>query len=221
MDNVTFEVSRGTFFGCFGPNGAGKSSLIKILTGAVEPTLGSVRVLNKDVLKEGAHIRLRIGIVPESESPPSFLTVVEFLKFVTELHHCDNGDKAIDKWLDYFDLREKKDTLCKDLSKGMRQKIMLSAAFIHDPEILFLDEPFINLDPIYQSRLRTLLKEFVKEGKTIFMCSHILEIAEKLCDKVMVLNKGKVLAAGSFAELKQKENETLEQIFMRLVGKSD
>lgn len=216
LDGVSFSVPEGTFFGCFGPNGAGKSTLLKVLTGQINPTEGEARVLGMDVRGNGIKIRERVGIVPEVESPPSYLTAYEFLYFVAEVRKIDDIEVRIERWLDFFDLKATKGTLCKDLSKGMRQKVMLSAAFIHEPRLLFLDEPFVNLDPIYQHKLREYLLELREEGRTIFLCSHILDMAQKLCQDMVILNHGKVVAAGSVAELTR--NEDLESLFLRKVN---
>lgn len=216
LDGVTFSVDEGTFFGCFGPNGAGKSTLLRVLTGQVDPTGGEVRVLGTDVRGNGIRIREQVGIVPEVESPPSYLTAYEFLYFVAEVRRIGNIEDRIERWLGFFDLEATKGTLCKDLSKGTRQKVMLSAAFIHEPRLLFLDEPFVNLDPIYQHKLREYLIELREEGRTIFLCSHILDIAQKLCQEMVILNHGKVVAAGSVAELTRKED--LESLFLRMVS---
>jgi ABC-2 type transport system ATP-binding protein len=216
LDDVSFQVPRGTFFGCFGPNGAGKSTLLKILTGQIPPTAGTARVLGLDVAESGVKVRERIGIVPEVESPPSYLTAYEFLYFVGQVRKVDDLESRIDRWLKFFDLEETKGTLCKDLSKGMRQKVMLSSAFLHEPRLLFLDEPFVNLDPIYQHRLREYLMGLREEGRTVFLCSHILEIAQKLCQEMVILNRGRVVAQGSVAELTRSED--LESLFLRTVG---
>lgn len=216
LDGVSFSVQEGTFFGCFGPNGAGKSTLLKVLTGQIDPTDGEARVLGMDVRGNGIEVRKMVGIVPEVESPPSYLTAYEFLYFVAEVRKLDDIDRRIDRWIDFFDLEATKGTLCKDLSKGTRQKVMLSAAFIHEPKLLFLDEPFVNLDPIYQHKLREYLLELREEGRTIFLCSHILEIAQKLCQEMIILNHGKVIAAGGVAELTRKED--LESLFLRMVA---
>ncbi len=216
LDDVTFTVPKGTFFGCFGPNGAGKSTLLKILTGQIPQTSGEAQVLGLDVKDRGIQVRERVGIVPEVESPPSYLTAYEFLYFVAEVRKVDDVEGRIDRWLKFFDLHETKGTLCKDLSKGMRQKVMLSAAFIHEPELLFLDEPFVNLDPIYQHKLREYLLELREQGRTIFLCSHILEMAQKLCQEMIIINRGKVIASGGVAELTAKED--LETLFLRTVG---
>lgn len=217
LDRVTINVDKGDFYGFFGPNGAGKSTLIRILTGQLEPTSGSVNVLGVDVVKEPLKVKELIGIVPEVESPPSYLTGYEYLYFVGKVRKLDNLEDKIEKWLSFFDLDSKKGTICKDMSKGMRQKIMLASAFIHEPPLLFLDEPFINLDPIYQRILKDYLEEYIAKGGTVFMASHILEIAEKLCDRLSIVNLGKVVAEGRIDEM-LKSGENLERLFMRSVG---
>jgi len=135
---------------------------------------------------------------------------------VAQVRRIDDVEKRIDRWLKFFDLEDTKGTLCKDLSKGMRQKVMLSAAFIHEPQLLFLDEPFVNLDPIYQHKLREYLLELRGQGRTIFLCSHILEIAQKLCQEMVILNHGKVVASGRVEDL--TVNEDLESLFLRMVS---
>jgi len=217
---LNVEVNSGEFFGVFGPNGAGKSTFIKLLTGQLKPSKGLIEVLGIDAIGDPQKLKANIGIVPESESPPSFLTPVEFLEFVAKLRNIDDYKNQVEYWLDWFGLEEKRNTMCKDLSKGQRQKVMLSAAFIHKPKLLFLDEPFANLDPIYQRKCRQWLLEHVKQGGTIFLCSHVLEMAERMCNRMAIINDGKVLAAGSVSDLKLSEKETLEDVFIRLVGRS-
>jgi ABC-2 type transport system ATP-binding protein len=217
LDRVTISVEKGDFFGFFGPNGAGKSTLIRILTGQLEPTSGSVDVLGVDVLEEPLKVKELIGIVPEVESPPSYLTGYEYLYFVGKVRRLDRLEDRIEKWLSFFDLESKKGTICKDMSKGMRQKIMIASALIHEPSMLFLDEPFINLDPIYQRTVREYLQDYVAKGGTVFMASHILEISERLCNKLAIVNLGKVAAQGRISEL-LKGGENLEKLFMRSVG---
>lgn len=217
LDRVSIHVDRGDFYGFFGPNGAGKTTLIRILTGQLEPTSGSVSVLGIDVVREPLRVKEVIGIVPEVESPPSYLTGYEYLYFVGKVRHLDDIEDRIEKWLSFFDLEASKGTICKDMSKGTRQKVMLASALIHEPALLFLDEPFINLDPIYQRVLREYLQEYVAKGGTVFMASHILEIAEKLCNKLSIVNLGRVVAQGRIDEL-LKGGESLERLFMRSVG---
>ncbi|HIJ17098.1 MAG TPA: ABC transporter ATP-binding protein [Thermoplasmata archaeon] len=217
LDHVSIKVERGDFFGFFGPNGAGKTTLIRIMTGQLEPTSGSVRVLDVDVVKEPLRVKELVGIVPEVESPPTYLTAYEYMYFVGKVRGIDSLDDRIDKWLTFFDLESKKGTICKDMSKGMRQKLMLASAFIHEPKLLFLDEPFINLDPIYQKLLREYLEEYVAKGGTVFMASHILEISERLCNRLAIVNLGKVALQGRKEDLVQG-GEDLERVFMRAIG---
>ena len=217
LDSVNISVDEGDFFGFFGPNGAGKTTLIRILTGQLEPTSGSVNVLGVDVVKDPLGVKRLIGIVPEVESPPTYLTAYEYLYFVGKIRGLEGLEGRIDKWLSFFDLEEKKGTICKDMSKGMRQKLMLASAFIHEPKLLFLDEPFINLDPIYQRLLREYLEDYIAKGGTVFMASHILEISERLCNKLAIVNLGRVVAQGRINDL-IREGENLEKLFLRSVG---
>lgn len=217
---LNVEVHSGEFFGVFGPNGAGKSTFIKLLTGQLQPSIGQIEVLGVDARQSPQKLKANIGIVPESESPPSFLTPTEFLQFVARLRGLENLDEQVEYWLDWFGLQEKRDTMCKDLSKGQRQKVMLASAFIHKPKLLFLDEPFANLDPIYQRKCREWLLDHVANGGTIFLCSHVLEMAERMCNRMAIINHGRVLAAGTVSGLKESEEETLEDVFIRLVGHS-
>lgn len=214
------KVSAGEFFGVFGPNGAGKSTFIKLLTGQLRPSIGGVEVLGINAARSPQKLKANIGIVPESESPPSYLTPIEFLQFVCKLRAVEDLEAKVEHWMDWFGLDEKKDTMCKDLSKGQRQKVMLAAAFIHEPRLLFLDEPFANLDPIYQRKCRQWLLDHVANGGTIFLCSHVLEMAERMCNRMAIINNGKVLAAGNVIDMKLNTEETLEDVFIRLVGHS-
>ncbi len=217
---LNVEVRAGEFFGVFGPNGAGKSTFIKLLTGQLRPTTGGAQVLGIDVGRMPRKVKANVGIVPESESPSSYLTAAEFLEFCGRLRSLDDLDAKVHHWLEWFDLTEKRNTLCKDLSKGQRQKVMLASAFIHEPRLLFLDEPFVNLDPIHQRKCRGYLLEHIARGGTIFLCSHILEVAERLCTRVAVIDHGRVLAAGRIDDMKQSPDESLEDVFIRLVDAS-
>lgn len=171
-------------------------------------------------LPEGAvEVRARVGVVPEFESPPSFLTGEEYLRFVCRARGLSDATPRVDRWLGFFELGEHRNTLCKDMSKGMRQKVMLAAAFIHEPGLLFLDEPFINLDPLFQKKVQGYLREYIAGGGTVFMCSHLLEIAERLCSRLAVIHQGRLSAIGTLDELKEEGEEGLGEVFMRLVGR--
>ena len=216
LKGVSLSIEEGEFFGLLGPNGAGKTTLVRIMTGQLSPTSGKARTMGVSP-EDPIALKMLVGIVPEAESPPTFLTAKEFLQLICRIRHVAEMDRNVEKWLDFFQLDEKKDVLCRDLSKGQRQKIMLASAFISEPRLLILDEPFINLDPIFQKKLREYLQAVIAEGRTVFMCSHILEIVEKLCTRVAVIHKGRITAQGTLDEIRSREGERLEDVFMRLV----
>lgn len=217
LREIDLTIEAGEFFGLFGPNGAGKTTMLRILTGQLRPTAGHARILGVDVVQEPLRVKSLVGIVPEVESPPSYLTSTEYLEFVARVRKQDAIPSRVSKWIAFFDLEEERNTLCKDLSKGTRQKLVLAAAFLHDPRLVFLDEPFINLDPIYQRKLREFLEDYVARGGTVFMASHLLGIAERLCDHVAVIRDGSIIATGSVDQVRGSEAD-LESAFLRLVG---
>lgn len=215
LNEVSLDVMNGDLFGLFGPNGAGKTTLLKILTGQLEPSAGRSIVMEIDVAKHPMAIKRQVGIVPEVESPPTYLTAYEYLYFVGKVRKVEDIDGKINEWFAFFDLEDVRDIICRDLSKGMRQKLMLASAFLHDPKLVFLDEPFINLDPIFQRKLREYLLNYIKSGGTIFMCSHILEISERLCNRAVIISNGKIVANGMMSDL-LSNGESLEELFLRL-----
>ena len=214
LQDINFNVTQGDFYGLFGPNGAGKTTLLRIITGQLAPDTGTAYTMGVPQSKPIAVKRL-VGIVPEAETPPTFLTARETLELTCKIRGVDDLSR-VDYWLGFFDIVNKADVLCRDLSKGQRQKVMLAAAFIHEPELLLVDEPFINLDPIYQRKVRDYLTGLVAQGKTVFMCTHILEIAEKVCTRIAVINNGEIVTTGSLDELRIGD-EDLEDIFLRVV----
>lgn len=217
LKGVDLEVRRGEVFGLIGPNGAGKSTLMKALMGSVKLDDGTVRVLGLNPNVEDLRIKAYAGFVPESESPPSFLTLLEFLDFVLHTRGMDPSPESTKRWTTFFDLEGYENTIAKNMSKGTRQKLMLSSAFIHEPPILLLDEPFINLDPIHQRKVMDHLQEYVDDGGTILISTHILALAEELCTKVAIINKGKILRTDKKEEL-VSEYGGLEKAFLTLVG---
>jgi ABC-2 type transport system ATP-binding protein len=218
VDNVTLSVEKGALFGLLGPNGSGKTTMIRMLTGQTKPTGGSATVLGVDVVKDPVGVRGLVGIIPEQETPPSFLTAMEYLRFVAAVRKIpDIGTKA-DWWFDFLDFADKKDVLCKDLSRGTRQKLMFTQAFIHEPALALIDEPLINFDPIMQDVVKDYLAGYVKKGKTIFISTHILEVAEEICSEFAILHKGKLLHTGPVAELTGR-GEHLPAFFLSLVRK--
>jgi len=216
VDNVTLSVERGALYGLLGPNGSGKTTMIKMLTGQIRPNGGSVSVVGIDVMRDPIGVRERVGIIPEQETPPSFLTATEYLNFVAAVRKIPDIDEKGAWWFDFLDFRDKKDVLCKDLSRGTRQKLMFAQAFIHKPVLALIDEPLINFDPIMQRVVKDYLGEYVKKGGTIFISTHILEVAEEICSGFAILHKGKLLHTGSVSDLKSN-NQHLDDFFLSLV----
>ena len=216
VDHVTLTVEKGTLFGLLGPNGSGKSTMIKMMTGQIRPTGGSATVLGIDVRTDPVGVRKLVGIIPEQETPPSFLTAAEYLDFVGAIRKIpDTGERAT-WWFDFLDFADKKDVLCKDLSRGTRQKLMFAQAFIHTPELALIDEPLINFDPIMQDVVKKYLAGYVKDGNTVFLSTHILEIAEEICSRFAILHKGRLLYTGATADL---GDQHLDGLFLSLVQK--
>ena len=219
VDSVSLCVEKGTLFGLLGPNGSGKTTMIKMLTGQIKPASGSCEVLGKDPVTDGISVRAAVGIIPEQETPPSFLTSSEYLAFVAKIRNINGAEEKADWWFDYLDFADKKDVLCKDLSRGTRQKLMFAQAFLHSPPVALIDEPLINLDPVMQRKVKNFLKDYVKRGNTIFLSTHILEIAEEICSEFAVLHKGKLLYTGKTASLKEGGIH-LDDFFMDLLDGS-
>ena len=214
LDSVNLDIEKGEFFGLLGPNGAGKTTLLKILTGQIRSTKGDANILGMNIEENVIDVKERIAIVPEQESPPSFLTPREVLEMVSSIRKIENPN--IDFWIEFFELEPMEGRVCRNLSRGQKQKVMLAAAFISGTKLMFLDEPFINLDPIVQTKVREWLTEYVKGGGTVFLNTHLLENAQRLCDRAAIIHHGKIQSLISMNELKgQKMN--LEQLFHEIV----
>lgn len=190
LQEVDLEVGKGEIVGVLGPNGAGKSSLMKTLTGQLGYDSGDVSVFGRDPAREPVEVKKRVGALPEREDPPSFLTGGEYFEFVSDVR-----EKGIDtdEWVERLNLEGKLDKLTQDLSKGERQKLMIAQAFFHDPDLVFVDEPLVNLDPVIQERVKELFREKREDGGTVFLCTHVVSLAEELCDRVFFLRDGEVV----------------------------
>lgn len=205
VDNLNLSVQRGSFFGFLGPNGAGKSTTIKMLTGLLAPTSGKIRILGRDLSLEPLEVKRRIGVVPEDLNLFERLTGAEMLAFTGRMYGLQKGEitQRSLELLDLMDLRDEPRKLIVEYSHGMKKKLSLACALIHRPEILFLDEPFEGVDAIASRTLKDLLSRLTARGLTVFLTSHVLEIVERLCSDIAIISQGKLLAAGSLAELRQ------------------
>ncbi|HQP71270.1 MAG TPA: ABC transporter ATP-binding protein [Methanoculleus sp.] len=217
VNSVSLSVVEGELFGLLGPNGSGKTTMIRMLTGQVRPTSGSARVMGIDVTKDPIGVRRLVGIIPEQETPPSFLTAEEYLHFVARIRNLDSIEERCDRWFDLLEFGDKRDVLCKDLSRGTRQKLMFAQAFLHEPPLALIDEPLINLDPIMQRTVKDFLQRYVRNGGTIFFSTHILEIAEEICDRVGIIHNGRLLHTGRVDEITASGGRSLEDFFLELV----
>ncbi|MFO7710269.1 MAG: ABC transporter ATP-binding protein [Candidatus Woesearchaeota archaeon] len=213
LEEIDLRLKEGQLFGCLGPNGSGKSTLVKILTGQIQPTTGSVSVLGIDVVKSPVEARKVMGIIPEQESPPSFLTVHEYLQFICKVREI--GYEKIDEWLSFFDFAHERDMLIKDLSRGTKQKVVATQAFIHSPRIVFIDEPLINLDPVMQKKFKKFLVDYAKKN-TIFLSTHILSIASEVCTDVGILKDGRLVLQNTMRKIR-KGKKNLEDFFIGAV----
>ncbi|MDD3090819.1 MAG: ABC transporter ATP-binding protein [Methanoregulaceae archaeon] len=218
VDNVSLSVEAGSLFGLLGPNGSGKTTMIRMLTGQVRPSSGTATVLGVDVVQDPVLARVKVGIIPEQETPPSFLTASEYLDFVARIRKIDDADEKARWWFEFLDFADKKDVLCKDLSRGTRQKLMFAQAFLHRPVLALIDEPLINFDPVMQKTVKEYLREYVSDGGTIFLSTHILEVAEEICSDVAILHRGQIVHSGTVAEILARK-EKLSEFFLNAVGK--
>lgn len=222
IQEVTFAVEPGEIFGFLGPNGAGKTTTIKIIAGLLHPTSGSVNVAGYDVLKQPLQAKAANGYVPDTPNLYAKLTGRELLRFVSDLYVIDPHKipARIEELLRLFDLTEVGDDTIDSYSHGMQQKIALAAALVHDPKVLILDEPTVGLDPKSARLIKDILRQLADRGSAVFLSTHILEIAERMCDRIGIINKGELIAIGTMDELRAmgKGETSLEDIFLNLTG---
>src|SRR5690348_13398114 len=226
VDGMDLQVTAGQFFGFLGPNGAGKSTTIKMLTGLLVPTSGSMELLGMDFAAHPVEVKRQIGVVPEGMGLLERLTGSEYLQFVGRMYGLDRAttQRRTNELLDFMQLADRPKTLIADYSHGMQKKLALAAAVIHGPRILFLDELFEGVDALAAGALKALLGRMTERGVTIFLTSHVLEIVERLCSHVAIIHKGRLVAQGSIEELRagvsgeEGSKTTLEQIFLSIVG---
>jgi len=219
VDGLTLTVPRGCFFGFLGPNGAGKTTTIRMLIGLAPPTAGSIEILGRSMPRDAIEIKKRIGIVPDDSVLFDRLTGAEFLEFAGRMYGLVRAvaRERSGELLALFDLDGEPRKLIADYSKGMRKRLTMAAAVIHRPELFLLDEPFEGVDAVGARMMKDLLTAQVRNGATVFLTSHVLEVVERLCDSVAIINEGRLVLERSIAEL-HAGSETLEDTFVRLVG---
>ncbi|MFN2195487.1 MAG: ABC transporter ATP-binding protein [Anaerolineales bacterium] len=222
VNNVTFEVRGGEVFGFLGPNGAGKTTTIKMIVGLLRPTSGTVRVAGYDVQSQALQAKATSGYVPDTPNLYPKLSGRELLRFVGDLYEVDpqQVQRRSEEFLKLFELDQAGDDAIDSYSHGMQQKTALAAALIHDPNVLVLDEPTVGLDPRSARLIKDLLRQMADRGSAIFLSTHILEIAERMCDRIGIINKGELIAIGTMEELRAmgKGEASLEDIFLDLTG---
>ncbi|WP_435362100.1 ABC transporter ATP-binding protein [Haloarchaeobius sp. DFWS5] len=218
LADLSLDIGRGELFGALGPNGAGKTTTIKILTGQLEPDSGTAEILGYDSVANPVETRRHIGILPEQESPPSFMTPREYFDFVGTVRDIppETVEYRVETWAERLSFEEKLDTLSTDLSRGQQQKVMITQAFIHEPEVVFIDEPLANLDPIVQERTKRFLTSYRDRGNTIFISTHHIEVAEEICSRVGIVYGGELIAERQPGDL--AGTDSLLDEFMANVG---
>jgi ABC-2 type transport system ATP-binding protein len=225
VDALTLEVQRGELFGFLGPNGAGKTTTLRMIAGILVPSSGTVSISGFDLASDPIAAKSQLGFIPDRPFIYEKLTGAEFLRFVAGLYgqSGDDVERRGRELLALFDLEEWRDELVESYSHGMRQKLIISSAFVHRPEVIVVDEPMVGLDPKAARILKDLFREYVRRGHTIMMSTHTLEVAESLCDRIGIMQNGKLRALGTMSELRAGAagvSEALESIFLRLTGES-
>lgn len=223
VDGVDLEVPRGTLYGLLGPNGAGKTTAVRMIAGLLQPTAGRVWIAGIDVQADPESAKRHLGYIPDRPYLYEKLTGAEFLRFVAGLYEQDGAavDRRIDELLTLWELATWRDELVETYSHGMRQKLVIASALVHRPDVIVVDEPMVGLDPKAARLLKELFRGFVRRGGTILMSTHSLEIAEALCDRIAIIQDGRIGAEGTMANLRElaaSGDASLEEVFLKLTG---
>jgi ABC-2 type transport system ATP-binding protein len=226
VDRLELHVKKGEIFGFLGPNGAGKTTTIKMIVGLLNPDEGDIFIDGANIRDNPIEAKKKIGYVPDNPNLYERLTGVEYLKFMADIYQVppDLREERIGHYLEMFELKDAASDLIKSYSHGMKQKIAITGALIHDPDVWILDEPMVGLDPKSSHLLKNGMREHCDRGKTVFFSTHILEVAERLCDRIGIIHKGKLIAAGTIDELKKGVGlsggmGSLENIFLEMTEK--
>jgi ABC-2 type transport system ATP-binding protein len=225
VNSISLEVPRGELFGFLGPNGAGKTTTLRMIAGILRPTSGTIRIGGIDLVADPIAAKSRLGFIPDRPFIYEKLTGAEFLRFVAGLYDQEGPqvEHRARELLALFDLEEWRDELVESYSHGMRQKLIISSAFVHRPAVIVVDEPMVGLDPKAARILKDLFREYTNRGHTIMMSTHTLEVAESMCDRIGIIQGGVIRALGTMSELRANAEsgaQGLEQIFLRLTGEN-
>jgi ABC-2 type transport system ATP-binding protein len=223
VDGIELTVPRGELFGFLGPNGAGKTTTFRMIAGIIVPTAGRIEIGGVDLVRQPLVAKRRLGYIPDRPFVYDKITGAEFLRFVAALYNAEDAslERRIDELLDLFELMPWKHELTESYSHGMRQKLIIAGALIHRPEVIVVDEPMVGLDPKGARLLKDLFRQYVNRGGTILMSTHTLEVAESLCDRIAIMQSGRILAQGTMDELREQTasgDASLEDLFLRLTG---
>ena len=223
VDGINLTIPGGELYGILGPNGAGKTTTMRMIAGILQPSSGTVKIAGIDIQENPLLAKSRLGFIPDRPFVYDKLTGAEFLRFVAGLYRQGGGEieHRIDELLELFELAPWKDELTESYSHGMRQKLIISSALVHRPEVIVVDEPMVGLDPKSARLLKDLLREFVTRGGTVLMSTHTLEIAEAMCDRIAIVQGGRVAASGTMDELRSQTSSgdaSLEELFLKLTG---
>lgn len=220
IDNLNLTINDGEIVGFIGLNGAGKTTTIKMMTGILQPDIGTIKINGYDIVKDSLKAKQIIGYIADSPDMFLKLTGMEFINFIANIYKVPLNERRerIKTFGDRFGLSDVLDKPMQSYSHGMRQKMMVIAALVHDPAVWILDEPLIGLDPTSAFELKKMMREHADKGNSVFFSTHVLEVAEKLCDKIAIIDKGKVVFIGTLKELKDKyDKKDLEELFMEVI----